>query len=108
MYLGRVVGTLVATRKDASLVGAKLLVTHPLSLDLKPIGEAKVMVDTVGAGVGEMVIYTMGTASRNAAGKPEAAIDAAVVGIVDQMDIDRRWVEELPDTVGKGEQTFAE
>ena len=96
MYLGRVVGTLVATRKDESLVGSKLLITQPLTLEYKPKGDVKVMVDTVGAGIGEVVIYTTGTASRNAAKKPTASIDAAVVGIVDQIDVSWDWLTEDP------------
>ncbi len=87
MNIGRVIGTLVATRKDESLVGSKLMVTQPLDIDYKPIGEPIIMVDTVGAGIGEAVIYAEGTASRNAAGKPDSAIDAAIVGIIDNLDV---------------------
>ena len=87
MKIGRVIGTLVATRKDESLVGSKLMITQPLDLDYKPLGEPMIMVDTVGAGIGEVIIYSEGTASRNAAGKPDAAIDAAIVGIVDNLDV---------------------
>ena len=87
MNIGRVIGTLVATRKDESLVGSKLMVTQPLDIDYKPIGQPIIMVDTVGAGIGEAVIYSEGTASRNAAGKPDSAIDAAIVGIIDNLDV---------------------
>ena len=87
MRIGRVIGTLVATKKDDSLVGSKLMVTQPLDIDYKPQGEPEIMVDTVGAGIGEVVIYSEGTASRNAAGKPDSAIDAAIVGIVDNVDV---------------------
>ncbi len=91
MNLGRVVGTVVATRKDDTLVGMKLLVAQPLDLALCPEGPAKVMVDTVGAGVGELVLYVSGAAARNAAGRKEGAIDAAVVGIVDELEVDDQW-----------------
>lgn len=94
MLLGRVVGTLVATRKDDSLIGSKLMITQPLDLDYKPIGESFVAVDTVGAGIGEVIIYAEGTASRNAARKHDAAIDAAIIGIVDNMDVYRDLLEE--------------
>ena len=87
MKIGRVIGTLVATRKDESLVGSKLMITQPLDLDYKPLGEPMIMVDTVGAGIGEAIIYSEGTASRNAAGKPDSAIDAAIVGIIDNLDV---------------------
>lgn len=87
MFIGRVIGTLVATRKDDSLIGSKLMITQPLDIDYNPAGEPIIMVDTVGAGIGEVVLYAEGTASRNAAGKPDAAIDASIIGIVDNMDV---------------------
>ena len=64
MYLGKVIGTVTATRKDLSLVGAKLLLTQPVDLCGEPCGMPKIMVDTVGAGTGEMVIYASGAAAR--------------------------------------------
>ncbi|MDR0621741.1 MAG: EutN/CcmL family microcompartment protein [Deltaproteobacteria bacterium] len=97
MDIGKVVGTVVATRKDESLVGAKLLITQPLDLAFEPVGQARLMVDSVGAGVGEIVIYATGQAARNALKKREAAIDAAIVGIVDSCEID-------PILAGKGKK----
>lgn len=88
MYLGKVIGTVVATRKDDNLVGTKLMITQPLSIDLKPIGESLIAVDTVGAGIGELVMFTKGTAARIAARKMDAPIDISIVGIVDQLTID--------------------
>lgn len=88
MRLGKVIGTVVATRKDETLVGSKLMITQPLDLDMKPIGESIVMVDTVGAGIGEIIIYANGTAARNSMKKPTAAVDAAIIGIVDNIDIE--------------------
>ena len=88
MNIGRVVGTVVATRKDETLVGSKLMVVQPLELELRADGAAKVMVDTVGAGVGELVLYVSGAAARNAAKRREGAIDAAIVGIIDSMELD--------------------
>lgn len=87
MKIGRVIGTVVATRKDESLIGSKLMITQPLDLDYKPLGEPMIMVDTVGAGIGEAILYSEGTASRNAAEKPDSAIDAAIVGIIDNLDV---------------------
>lgn len=92
MNLGRVVGTVVATRKDESLVGLKLLVAQPLDLQQRSEGAAKVMVDTVGAGVGELVLYVSGAAARHAAGRKDGAMDAAVVGIVDALEVDNQWI----------------
>ncbi|SNS60402.1 ethanolamine utilization protein EutN [Anaerovirgula multivorans] len=87
MHIGRVIGTIVATRKDERLTGSKLMITQPLNIQKEPIGEALVAVDTVGAGIGEIVIYAKGTAARHAAEKLQSPIDAAIVGIVDNIDI---------------------
>lgn len=94
MQLGRVVGTVVATRKSESLVGSKLLITQPIDIDSKPSGKPLIAVDTVGAGIGEIVIFATGTASRNAAEKKSSAIDAAIVGIVDNMDVYKEFINE--------------
>lgn len=87
MNIGKIVGTVVATRKDETLLGCKLMITQPLTMDYKEIGEPLIAVDTVGAGIGEVVIYTKGTAARNAAKKRESSIDMAIVGIVDNIDL---------------------
>lgn len=87
MRLGKVIGTLVATRKDEKLTGTKLMITQPLNYELQPVGEPIIAVDTVGAGIGEVIFFATGTASRNAARKHDAPIDAAIVGIVDNIDI---------------------
>jgi len=92
MNIGRVIGTVVATRKDETLIGSKLLITQPLNLRLFPEGAARVMVDTVGAGVGELVIYASGAAARNAAKRSEGAIDMAIVGIIDTLNTDKSWL----------------
>lgn len=87
MLIGKVIGTVVATRKDETLVGSKLMLTQPINYKKEPMGEPLVVVDTVGAGIGELVIYASGTASRNAAKKHDASIDAAIVGIIDNIDV---------------------
>ncbi|MDR1378788.1 MAG: EutN/CcmL family microcompartment protein [Synergistaceae bacterium] len=92
MYVGRIVGTVVATRKDTTLVGTKLLIVQPLNLTLRPTEEARVMVDTVGAGVGELVIFATGTAARNALNKKDSAADAAIIGIVDKFETNDHWI----------------
>lgn len=89
MRIGRVIGTVVATRKDEKLVGSKLMITQPLDLDLSPKGEPIITIDTVGAGIGELVLFTTGTASRIAAKKMDAPIDAAIVGIIDEIDVNK-------------------
>lgn len=94
MRTGIVIGTVVATRKEESLVGCKLLLTQPVSIDKEPLGEPIIAVDTVGAGVGEWVMFATGAASRNAAARPHAAIDAAIIGIIDEADVDRTIFKE--------------
>lgn len=88
MKIGKVIGTVVATRKDERLTGHKLMITQALDLKGQPEGDAIIAVDTVGAGMGELVIFTTGTAARYAADKPQSPIDAAIVGIIDNMDLD--------------------
>lgn len=90
MQIGKVIGTVVATRKDESLVGNKLMITQPLNFNKNYEGKPLITVDTVGAGIGEIVIYTEGTAARNAAKKKDSSINAAIVGIVDNIDV---WEE---------------
>ena len=87
MHIGKIIGTVVATRKDEKLTGTKLMITQPLTFDLKPLGEPLIAVDTVGAGIGEIVIFTTGTAGRIAARQLDSPIDASIVGIVDHIDI---------------------
>ncbi len=81
------IGTVVATRKDENLVGTKLMITQPLNIDLEPVGEPLIAVDTVGAGIGELVIFSKGTAARIAARKMDSPIDVSIVGIIDEMDV---------------------
>ncbi len=87
MYIGKVIGTVVATRKDENLVGTKLMITQPLNMNLEPVGEPLIAVDTVGAGIGELVIFSKGTAARIAARKMDSPIDVSIVGIIDEMDV---------------------
>lgn len=87
MHLGRIIGTVVATRKDEKLIGSKLMITQPLTFRMEPKGEPVIAIDTVGAGIGEIVIYTTGTAGRIAARKLDAPIDTSIIGIVDNIDL---------------------
>jgi ethanolamine utilization protein EutN len=84
MLLARVVGTVVATRKDDRLQGRKLLVCRPVSPDGAIDGGYVVAVDTVGAGVQETVLLVSGSSARMAGGK-DSPVDSAVVGIVDEV-----------------------
>ena len=89
MQIARVVGTVVATQKHRKFEGAKLLLVQPLNLDDTPRGTALLAVDTVGAGVTEKVLVVLeGRAAGEALGRKAAPVDAAVIGIVDGMDVD--------------------
>lgn len=88
MVIGRVVGTVVATQKSGKLAGAKLLLVKLLGIDDKPRGAAILAIDSVGAGVGEKVLVVIeGRAAGEALGRKAAPVDAAIVGIVDEVQI---------------------
>jgi ethanolamine utilization protein EutN len=88
MQLARVVGTVVSTQKHPKFEGAKLLLVQPLTLDDKPRGTALLAVDAVGAGVHEKVLVVIeGRAAGEALGRKGAPVDAAIVGIVDAVDV---------------------
>jgi microcompartment protein CcmK/EutM len=85
VLLARVVGTVVATHKDAGLAGTKLLVIQPLRPDGSPAGKPLVAVDSVGAGAGEDVFYVRGREAAFPFLPTDVPTDAAIVGIVDQV-----------------------
>ena len=87
MILAKVVGTVVATRKDDRLVSTKLLLTRPVSPDGTLEGSHLVAVDTVDAGFGETVLIVSGSSARMAAGLKDCPVDAAIVGIIDRIDV---------------------
>jgi ethanolamine utilization protein EutN len=88
MQVARVIGTVVATQKHRKFDGAKLLLVQPLNVDDSPRGAALLAVDGVGAGVHEKVLVVLeGRAAGEALGTKAAPVDAAIVGIVDRMDI---------------------
>jgi microcompartment protein CcmK/EutM len=91
MQIGRVVGTVVSTQKNRKLSGAKLLLVQPLTLDDQPRGAALIAIDSVGAGTGEKVLVVLeGKSAGDALGRKAAAVDAAIIGIVDRVDLDQR------------------
>lgn len=88
MQIARVVGTVVATQKHRAFEGAKLLLVQPVTLDDAPRGAPILAIDSVGAGVHEKVLIVMeGRAAGEALGRKGAPVDAAIVGIVDRMDV---------------------
>jgi ethanolamine utilization protein EutN len=89
MQLARVIGDVVATRKDESLAGIKLLIVQPLTPEREPAGRALVAVDAVGAGVGEEVFVVRGKEASFPFHPAEPPVDAGIVGIVDHWHVDR-------------------
>ena len=93
MFLARVTGSIVATQKVASMVGQKLLVVEPLRVNeqdktqLQPTGRTFVVVDTVGAGEGEVVLIVQGSSARFTPETKPLPVDAAIIGIVDTVQI---------------------
>lgn len=88
MLLAEVIGTIVATQKHKAMVGFKIQVVQPLEPSTgKPLGNPEIAVDVAGAGQGEKVIVTRGSGARKAVGDENCPVDAAIVGIVDQLDI---------------------
>lgn len=93
MFIGRITGSLVSTQKVPSMVGHKLLIVEPLRVDekdqssLKPTGRTFVVVDTVGAGEGEVVLCVQGSSARFTEQTKTLPIDAAVIGIIDTVHV---------------------
>lgn len=93
MKMGKVIGNIWATRKDDRLAGIKLLVIQPLDIvDDHEIEHPIVAADIIGAGVGEKVLYVGGSSARGAAGGPQVPVDATVVGIVDDLEIEQSLI----------------
>lgn len=98
MWLGKVVGTVVAPTKDDTLVGCKLLIVQPLNLDGMNTISLQVAVDTVGAGNGETVLIVAGSTAQRLMEKPNSAVDLAIVGIVEDIELEgvskaQYWVQ---------------
>jgi microcompartment protein CcmK/EutM len=89
VLIARVIGDVVASQKVPSHEGRKILVVQPLELDGSDRGEAVLALDAVGAGVGERVLLsTEGFSAMTAVGRPNSPIDAAVIGVIDAVDLD--------------------
>ena len=87
MILARVVGTVVATRKDEQLFGAKLLVVRNVDPRGKDEAGYSVAVDTVDAGLNDKVLVVTGSSARMASGMKDCPVDAAIVGVVDSVEV---------------------
>jgi microcompartment protein CcmK/EutM len=97
MFLAKVVGTVWSTKKSPDLEGVRFLVVHPYDLDKEPTRNIVVVADRLGAGPGEMVMCAYGKAARSAIGNQDMAIEAAVVGIVDRVDLQESFSDEMRD-----------
>lgn len=94
MKVAKVIGTIWATRKEDRLSGLKLLLVQPLDvLTDQPYKVPIVAADIIGAGVGEKVLIVGGSSARSAAGDMSVPVDATVVGIVDDLEIDSRTLD---------------
>lgn len=93
MYLAKVIGSVVSTKKDDSMRGRKLLMVRPMLIDpdnpsqFKPGANTIVAVDTLGAGEGELVMLAQGSSARQADGLKSLPVDAAIVGLVDTVNV---------------------
>ncbi|MFA7228870.1 MAG: EutN/CcmL family microcompartment protein [Melioribacteraceae bacterium] len=87
MILGKVIGTVWSTRKDENLVGAKFLIVRQLNLEYKPKEATVIAVDSVGAGVGEIVLVAQGSSARQTTFTKNKPVDAVIMAIVDKLDI---------------------
>src|SRR5438045_6328310 len=98
MFLARVTGSVVATQKTASIIGRKLLTVEPMRVDpakrdrLVTTGRTFVVVDTVGAGQGEMVLIVQGSSARLTPETDKLPIDAAIIGIVDSVNVENETI----------------
>ena len=85
--LGKVIGTIWSTRKDENLIGSKFLIIRQLNLDYTPKDSTVIAIDSVGAGVGEVVLVAQGSSARQTDITQNKPVDAVVMAIVDKLDI---------------------
>jgi len=95
MILGRVIGTVWATRKDEQTVGMKFQIVREVELDYTPKSGFVIAVDSVGAGVGEIVLVAQGSSGRQTELTRNKPVDAVIMAIVDRLDVDEDEVEEV-------------
>jgi microcompartment protein CcmK/EutM len=88
MLMGKVVGTVVSTRKEPELDGLKFLIVKGCDFDGKPNGASVVAVDAVGAGIGEVVLYCSGSSARQTQVTKDRPVDATIMAIVDTVEVD--------------------
>ena len=94
MFLGKVIGTVWSTKKDEKLVGVKFLIVRKLDLELNEKNDFVVAVDSVGAGVSEIVLVATGSSSRQTNFTQDKPVDAVIMAIVDKLDIAIKQLKE--------------
>jgi ethanolamine utilization protein EutN len=97
MFVAKVIGNIVATQKNAKFQGMKLLLVQPYIVkdqQLTPSGSSVVAVDSVGAGIGECVLFTQGSSARLTPATKEAPVDAVIVGIIDTVEVGGKQLEK--------------
>lgn len=101
MFMGKVVGSLWATRKTENTSGVKFLIVQPYNLNKAPNTDTVVVADVLGAGEGELVMVAYGRAARVAVGNEDMSIEAAVIGIIDEYEVKKEsYLGEIdPDKV---------
>lgn len=87
MIIARILGTVVSTQKDERLNGRKLLIVRPLNVDGTDASGYVVAIDTVGAGFHERVLVVSGSSARLAQGLKDVPVDAAIIGVIDRVDV---------------------
>lgn len=101
MKLGRVVGTVVSTRKDDKLVSLQLFIVRDLSMSMADEASFVVAADTVGSGVGEVVLYARGSSARQTTTTTGRPVDASIMAIVDTIDLEGEVVyDKYQESVG--------
>ena len=101
MRLAKVIGTVVATQKVDSIKNLKILMIQPLDEKLQDSGEAVAAIDTVQAGYGDLVYYTLARESTLALPDPFTPVDAAITGIVDQVNVEDTGIKDEKDIFDK-------
>jgi microcompartment protein CcmK/EutM len=92
MKLGRIVGTVVSTQKDQKIEGLRFYVVRDVSIDLAHRDSFVIAADSVGAGVGELVLYVSGSSARQTTATNNRPVDATIMAIVDQIDVSGKLV----------------
>lgn len=87
MYIAKIIGTVVTTQKNEDLIGKKILIVQPLDVKYLPQGNCEVAVDSVGAGIGEIVLVATESNSGMVFNNPDSPIDRVIIAIIDSIEV---------------------